>query len=213
MFQNNKFWQNKSQVSSLKTRTTDPPSTIKAELEQHQFPWRRSPRYLNSSAVTKTQGLKHWMLWVMNGCYGWHIWGRAKGEGKTGTRGRLQNYRGTTLLGLPGKIHSEVLKRRATPKKLRFKRNNVDFVLTGFSLSQRSWNGPGSLPSGVCVLCGSEEGFWLGGSKRCCWSTGWGGHYSTTNVGWRLQGKLTFLHQMLRMEASCQVFRDRSIFK
>ena len=60
------------------------------------------------------------------------------------------NYRGITLLSLPGKVYSKVLERKVWPiVELGLKKNNADSVLvmehqTSFLLWQGSWRGPGS---------------------------------------------------------------------
>ena len=91
----------------------------------------RSPRWSGSSSVAGPRGwmrsawssLRPWMLW---GCHGWHdsaaphghrgqcLWIGRLGVSsfKKGDQRVCSNYRGITLLSLPGKVYSGVLERR-----------------------------------------------------------------------------------------------------
>ncbi|KAI3363919.1 hypothetical protein L3Q82_001516 [Scortum barcoo] len=79
-------------------------------------------------------------------------WGGGPSFFKKGDRRVCSNYRGITLLSLPGKVYARVLERRIRPHSrvpcLGFRRNNAVFVLV-----VEQWTS--SIPSTGCL-----EGLW-----------------------------------------------------
>ena len=71
---------------------------------------------------------------------------------KKGDKRVCANYRGITLLSLPGNVYSKVLKRRVRPIFELLNDLIGTMRWTSPSLSQGSWRGPGSMPIYMCFV-------------------------------------------------------------